>query len=224
MMKKAGIGSTIERLKKTTSFTRNISMKRSKSRPDRKEFLNDNFLTENLSNDPSTHDSNASYRKTTKLRNPFQFLKKSRHTASSDSTNVDSSTFVEFTPLNSEDISDEAADDAYFNGSMAIFNVFKSKPENKEDMLLARINKLQKELDETNSVVEGLNKELEKIHTEKEDAARKLDGMIKWSVMNEESEHEDLRFIRMVLSDRSDLTDEDTVSFYERGFCSCLNN
>ena len=208
------------------SFSRSLSSKSKKNKAEmnKKEFLNENFLTENAYCDQTIQ-------KVSDQKSAFKFPKKNRNSESSAFS--DDFTFVPFAPL----YSDEVTDDACTKDTISVFEVFEQATgamvksmksmaqEEDKGELLARIEKLQKQLEEAQNIVSDLNDELDQIYTEKNDAFRKLDEMIKWSKKYDDLDHEELREVRMILTEWTETTNANTTvqPFYLR-MCSCVDN
>lgn len=110
---------------------------------------------------------------------------------------------------------------------------------NKQAELLSQIERLQKELSESKGTVQELTQELDEVYSEKDLAIHKLDRLIESAKLmdSRDEEREQLREIRMYLTDRT----EPTISSITTGgdyhqpnyhqakesyhpFCSCLRS
>jgi signal recognition particle GTPase len=104
---------------------------------------------------------------------------------------------------------------------------------NKQAELLHQIEQLQKQLSNTKDTVKDLTAELDEVYSEKDVAINKLDRLIQ-AAMNEEKneEHDQLREIRMYLTDRTEPTISSITTMKTdyihpevyNPFCACLRS
>jgi chromosome segregation ATPase len=110
---------------------------------------------------------------------------------------------------------------------------------NNQAELLSQIERLQKELSESKGTVQELTQELDDVYSEKDLAIHKLDRLIESAKLKDsrDEEHEQLREIRMYLTDRTEPTISSITTggdYHQPGyhqasesyhpFCSCLRS